>query len=154
VAAAAHPAAREAHRDAGELPVAGARRLHRAVVDDDLLPGLQDVHPPVEKVLHHERLLRAALEAAQRHRAARQHHLRRVERAHPQDRHEDPAALNVDDEAEDARRLARQAQHRDDVAYAADLVAVRVEHDEAGEARAEHAGRGGRHAREATAACP
>ena len=136
-----------ANRDLGEQPVAGAGALHRDVGDRDELVGLGERDLAVEQVAEHQRLGFTLGEAAQADRAGR-HDRAGLDAGDPGDRQEDRAARrHLDDESEHARLLGAGPEQHDDVAHPADLVAVRIEDDNAGEARDKHPRRRPAHVR-------
>jgi len=117
--------------DAREHPVAGARLLHRDVVDDAgdaaLLRRVVDGDRAVEHLAHHQRLRRTLLEPAHVEQAGGVH-LAAVDVGDAGHRYEDPpAAEDLGDHAEHPR-LARLGTKRDDqVAHLGHLVALGVE---------------------------
>ena len=133
-----------AHEGPRHGPTAGAELL-----DADVLDGRVDDHPLVgahldgalEELGDDQGLVAALLEAAHVDQAGGDD-LTALDRGDPGHRHEDASPPgHLDDQADDARPGAAQAEGDDDVADPADLVTERVEDAELGQAADEGAGR-------------
>ena len=126
--------------DVGEKPVMTARLLHGRIDDRHRLLAVPAAarHPdlPVEQLAEDEHLPRPLFEPPPVQRPAAEHHGTGVDGRHPAHRHEDPAPLHLDDEAEHPRRLPAQPQGHHDVADAPQQIPVGVEHADARQARA------------------
>jgi len=125
-------------RDFGQQPVTRPAALHRDVGHRHDLIGLAQGDLPVEQVAEHQGLGIALGETAQAHGSGR-HDRAGFDAGHPGDREEDrPARGHFDHEPQDPGLLGTGSQQHDDVADPADLVAIRIEDDNAGEARDKH----------------
>ena len=137
------------HRDLGQHPVPGPPLLDPGVEHDRLPVALTNGDGPVEELTEYQYLGRPLLEPAHVHQPGGDH-LSGVDRRHPGHRDEDPPAPeHLDDQPQYPGRLVALTQHHDDVAHLADLVPVRVEYGQAGEAGDVHARRGSTHASKA-----
>lgn len=130
-----------ADEDAVDLPVpAGREVLHRQVEDGDLLAGLDEGDAPVQEFAEHQPFGGALLEAADVQHAGGDD-LSGLDAGDAGHREEDPApGGEFDDETEQPRGTPADAEHGDEVADAAHLVAVRVEDGDTGEVRHEDSG--------------
>lgn len=122
------------YEDPVDLPVpAGGQLLDGDVEDGDLLVRLDERDPPVEQLPDDEPLGGPLLEAADVEDAGGDD-LTGLDAGHAGHGQEDAAAGGqFDDEAEQPRGPPPDAQHGDQVANPAHLVAVRVEDGDAGE---------------------
>ncbi len=143
-----------ADEDAVDLPVpAGRQVLHRQVEDGDLLTGLDEGDAPVQEFAEHQPLGGALLEAAHVQHAGGDD-LSGLDAGDAGHREEDPApGGEFDDEAEQPRGTPADAEHGDEVADAAHLVAVRVEDGDTGEVRHEDSGSARCHGRTSILSC-
>ncbi len=142
------------HSNPRKVPVARPGLLHRDVVDNPLCAGLLDHHAAVEELGKHQCLGRPLLEPAHVDQPGRDD-LPRVDARHPRHRQEDPTSTeDLDDQTEDAWLPVLGADGAHDIAHFADLVTVRVVHQQARQAGDEDADGGAAHVRQATAAWP
>ncbi len=136
--ASADPMSVGSHGDLGQKPVAGTGALHRDVGHGRRLAGLGQRHLPVQQLAENQRLSLALGESTEADRAGG-HHRTRLDTGYPRDRQEDRATRrHFNDQAQHPWLLIPGPEHDDDVAHPADLIAVRVEDDDAGEARDEN----------------
>ena len=106
-----------------------------SIADGGRAAVLRDRHPPVQQLLQYEQLARALLEAAEVEGTGVEDHRPRLDRGEPADRQEDPPAhRHLGDQPDHPGRLVAGTQPRHRIPYPPDLVTVRVENRQAGEA--------------------
>ena len=131
--------------DPGHHPVAGSGLLDTQVGDHNVDAGqlrqfgIVDLHGGVEHLTQRQHLAGPLLEVAQRHVAGAQCHRLGLDRGDPQNRDENLAAGGqVDDQPQDARLLAHDADADHDIAHAPEGFAHRAEHQHPVQARHVH----------------